>query len=113
VSNYSTAHTRCGTSFLLIVAVISVLLFAFLGRPPMIWRIISRIALVPVIAAISYELIRFSANHAGNPLVRALVAPSLALQRLTTREPDESMMEVAIAALKPVLAADGVSDKGA
>jgi uncharacterized protein YqhQ len=110
VSNYSTAHTRCGTSFLLIVAVVSVVLFAFLGRPPLVWRIISRIALVPVIAAVSYELIRFSANHAGNPFVRAFVAPSLALQRLTTREPEESMLEVAIAALRPVLAADAAAD---
>jgi uncharacterized protein YqhQ len=110
VSSYSTAHARCGTSFLLVVVVISVVLFAFLGRPPMVWRIISRILLVPVIASISYELIRFSADHRGNPLVRAFIMPSLALQRLTTREPDEPMLEVAIAALEPVLAADGMSD---
>ncbi|HJX39636.1 MAG TPA: DUF1385 domain-containing protein [Anaerolineae bacterium] len=110
VGAYSTAHARCGTSFLLVVVVISVVLFAFLGRPPMVWRMISRILLVPVIASVAYELIRFSADHRGNPLVRAFVAPSLALQRLTTREPDESMVEVAIAALKPVLSADGVAE---
>jgi uncharacterized protein YqhQ len=106
VHGYSTAHTRCGTSFLLIVVVISILLFSLVGRPPMVWRIISRILLVPVIASISYELIRFSADHGNNPLVRAFITPGLALQRLTTREPDEPMLEVAIAALEPVLAAD-------
>ncbi len=110
VGAYSKAHARCGTSFLLIVVLISVLLFAFLGRPPMLYRIFSRILLIPVIAGVSYELIRFFANHASNPLVRVLIAPSMALQRLTTREPDESMLEVAIAALKPVLRADGVGD---
>jgi uncharacterized protein YqhQ len=106
VRKYSTAHTRCGTSFLLIVVVISILLFAFLGRPPMVLRMFSRILFVPVIASISYELIRFSADHGSNPLVRAFIMPSLTLQRLTTREPDDSMLEVAIAALEPVLAAD-------
>jgi uncharacterized protein YqhQ len=110
VSSYSTAHARCGTSFLLVVVVISVVLFAFLGRPPMVLRIISRVLLVPVIASISYELIRFSADHRDNPVVRAFIMPSLALQRLTTREPDESMLEVAIAALEPVLAADGMTN---
>jgi uncharacterized protein YqhQ len=106
VRKYSTAHTRCGTGFLLIVVVISILLFAFLGRPPMVLRVFSRILFVPVIASISYELIRFSADHSGNPLVRAFILPSLTLQRLTTREPDDPMLEVAIAALEPVLAAD-------
>jgi uncharacterized protein YqhQ len=109
VSGYSTSNVRCGTGFLLIVAVISVVLFVFLGRPPLVLRMVSRIVLVPVIASVSYEIVRFSANHAGNPLVRLFLAPSLALQRLTTREPDESMLEVAIAALKPVLAADGAA----
>jgi uncharacterized protein YqhQ len=110
VGSYSTAHTRCGTSFLLIVVFISVLIFSFLGRPPIVWRIITRILLVPLIAAISYEIVRFSADHSSNPLVRAFIVPGVALQSLTTREPDESMIEVAIAALKPVLAADGVTE---
>jgi uncharacterized protein YqhQ len=110
VGSYSTANARCGTGFLLVVVTISVILFAFLGRPPMVLRILSRILLVPVIASVAYELVRFSANHRGNRLVRALFAPTLALQKLTTREPDESMLEVAIAALKPVLVADGVAD---
>ena len=110
VRAHSTAHTRCGTSFLLVVVFISVLLFSFLGRPPLVLRIISRILLIPVIAGVSYEIVRFSADHNHNPLVRALMVPGMALQSLTTREPDESMIEVAIAALKPVLAADGVAD---
>jgi len=110
VGAYSTAHTRCGTSFLLIVVFISVLLFAFLGRPPIVWRIMTRILLVPLIASVSYEIVRFSADHSSNPLVRAFIVPGMVLQSLTTREPDESMIEVAIAALKPVLAADGVTE---
>jgi hypothetical protein len=74
----------------------------------MIWRIVSRIVLVPVVAAVAYEGIRWAAGHFGNPLVRAIMAPGLALQRLTTRPPDDSMLEVGIAALQRVLAADGV-----
>ena len=111
VSAHSTAHPRCGTSFLLIVVLLSVLIFAFLGRPPMVWRIISRVLFIPVIAGISYEFIRFAAAHSDNPLVKALIRPSMALQTLTTREPDDRMLEVAIAALKPVLVADGVLEK--
>lgn len=108
VSAHSTAHTRCGTSFLLIVVLLSVLIFAFLGRPPMVWRIMSRLLLIPVIAGISYEFVRFAADHSHNPVVRVFILPGLALQTLTTREPDESMLEVAVAALKRVLTADGV-----
>lgn len=108
IQRHTTAHTRCGTAFLLWVVVVSILLFALLGRPPLLWRVLSRILLLPVIAGISYEMIRFSTRHKENPLVRALVAPSLALQRLTTREPTDDMVEVAIAALKPVLQAEGM-----
>jgi len=110
IQRYTTAHTRCGTAFLLWVVVISILLFALLGRPPLFWRIASRLLLLPVIAGISYEMIRFSAAHKENPLVRALIAPSLALQRLTTREPSDDMVEVAVAALKPVLEAEGLRE---
>ncbi len=110
VSVHSTAHARCGTGFLLIVVVLSVLIFAFLGRPPMVCRIVSRVLLIPIIAGISYEFIRFAAAHSNNPFVRVLILPSMALQTLTTREPDEPMLQVAIAALKPVLATDGVPE---
>lgn len=105
---YSTAHARCGTALLLVVGVLAIFFFSLLGRPPMVWRILSRILLIPLIAGVAYELIRLSAAHGHNPLVRAVLAPGLALQRLTTREPDDSMLEVAIAALKRVLAEDGV-----
>jgi uncharacterized protein YqhQ len=108
VAAHSTAHARCGTSFLLVVIALSVVVFAFLGRPPMVWRIVSRLLLVPVLAGISYEFIRFAARRSSNPFVRVLLVPGLAVQKLTTREPDEPMLEVAVAALKPVLAADGV-----
>ncbi len=106
VSKYSTSHPRCGTSFLLIIVVISFLFFMLLGRPSMEVRIASRIVLVPVVAAVAYELIKFGGAHYHNPLVKALLAPGLALQALTTREPAPDQLEVAIAALKRVLATD-------
>ena len=110
VAKYSTAHTRCGTGFLLIVLVIYILITAPMGRPPLLIRLASRLITIPIVAGISYELMKFGARHYDNPLVKALVAPGLALQRLTTREPDESMLEVAIASLKSVLAAEESAD---
>lgn len=101
-------HVRCGTGFLLIVMLLSVFVFMLLGRPPIFWRVVSRVALVPVIAALAYEVIRLGAAHADNRLVRLILAPGLALQRITTREPDDDMLEVAIAAFKRVLATDAV-----
>jgi uncharacterized protein YqhQ len=106
VTRFSTAHFRCGTAFLLTVMVISILIFALLGRPPMALRVLSRILLLPVVAGIAYEFIKFTSRHRENPLVRAIAAPNLALQKLTTREPDLSMLEVSIAALKQVLEAE-------
>jgi uncharacterized protein YqhQ len=103
IQQYSKAHARCGTGFLLVVVVVSIFVFALLGRPPMEWRILSRIVLVPVVAALSYELIKFASAHKANPLLNYLVVqPSLALQSLTTREPDAQMIEVAVAALQTV-----------
>ncbi|MCB0047120.1 MAG: DUF1385 domain-containing protein [Caldilineaceae bacterium] len=114
VRPHSVQHTRCGTSFLLYVLVISIVLFApltFSGVEPLwlglILRFASRLLLVPVVASLAYEVIRFSAAHEENPLMRMIIAPGLALQKLTTREPDDSMIECAIAALVPVLRADG------
>lgn len=104
VKVYSTAHPRCGTGFLLIFSVIAIFVFSLLGRPSLVPRILSRLVLIPVIAGLTYELIRFSAAHRDNPLIRGVIlTPSLALQRLTTREPDESMLEVAITALQRLL----------
>jgi uncharacterized protein YqhQ len=104
IRSLPTAHTRCGTSFLLTLVVLSVLLFAPLDPPSLLWRLVSRLALLPVLAGISYEFIRLTARFADRPWMRVLISPNLALQRLTTREPDDSMLEVAIAALQAVLA---------
>jgi uncharacterized protein YqhQ len=106
VRRHSLQHTRCGTGFLLVVVLISIVVFAFLGRPDFLLRVASRIVFVPVIAAIAYEFIKWSAAHDTNRFVRILIAPSLALQRLTTSEPDASMLEVAIVSLKRVLVAE-------
>ncbi|HEX7103778.1 MAG TPA: DUF1385 domain-containing protein [Nitrolancea sp.] len=106
VRRHSLQHTRCGTGFLLVVVLISIVIFAFLGRPDFLLRVASRIVFVPIIAAIAYEFIKWSAAHDTNSFVRILIAPSLALQRLTTSEPDASMLEVAIVSLKRVLVAE-------
>jgi uncharacterized protein YqhQ len=103
VRPFSTAHTRCGTAFLLIVVVLTVLIFAPFSTPSLLWRVLSRITLLPVIAGIAYETLRLTARLADRPWMRVIIAPNLALQRLTTREPDDDMLEVAIAALKAVL----------
>ena len=100
-------HKRCGTSFLLIVMLVSIFVFAFLGWPSLIERIASRIILLPVVAGISYEIIRFSANS-DNCLLGWAVKPGLWLQRLTTREPEPDMLEVAIESAKAVLPADKI-----
>lgn len=108
-SRFPTAHPRCGTAFLLTVMVIAVFAFAWLGDPPLLGRLASRVVLIPVIAAVAYEVIRFGAAHFGNPVVRAvIVSPGLWLQRLTTRQPGPDQVEVALAALKAALKADGV-----
>jgi len=104
VRSFSPQHPRCGTSFLLIVMIISILLFSFI---PQSWqfleKFLSRLILIPVIAGISYELLRLSARMTESPFMGMLVLPGLMLQKLTTREPDDSQMEVAIAAVKEVL----------
>ena len=106
VRGYSTAHARCGTAFILIVLVLAIIVFAFLGRPPLWLRFLERIALLPVIAAFSYEMMRLGAGHAKNIAVRALLTPCFLLQALTTRQPDDGQLEVAISALKGALDAD-------
>jgi uncharacterized protein YqhQ len=108
VARFSTAHYRCGTAFLLSVMVIAILVFALLGRPPMLLRILSRIVLIPVVAGIAYEYIKFTNRYRHNRLIRLIAAPNLALQKLTTREPDASMLEVAIHALKQVLQSENI-----
>lgn len=104
VSTCSLEHPRCGTSFLLTLVVFSVLLFSLLGPLPMAWRLTSRILLLPVLAGLAYEYIRWTARHISSPLVRTIVKPNLALQRLTTREPTLDMLEVSIAAFNTMRA---------
>jgi uncharacterized protein YqhQ len=103
VARQSTSHYRCGTAFLLSVMVISILVFSLLGRPPMALRILSRIVLIPVVAGVAYEYIKLTNRYRHTRFVQTIAKPNLALQKLTTREPDESMLEVAITALKQVL----------
>ena len=116
VKNYPAVHARCGTSFIFIVLIIAILVFGsvdvLLDGPPLWTRILSRMLLIPVIAVISYEIRRFGAAHANNPIVRVLLAPGLLLQNLTTREPDDTQIEAAIAALNEVIEADQIADSG-
>ena len=104
---YSLIHPRCGTAFLLWVMVVGIFVFALFGRPVWYWLIISRIALLPVIAGIAYELIRFAGKHTDSRFLMTLLAPGLWLQRLTTREPSLDQLEVSIRALREVLDLEG------
>ncbi len=116
VQRYSVQHVRCGTSFILFVVIISIILFfplSFAGVEP-VWlalllRLVSRLLLLPFVAGIAYELIRFSANHKDNPWLRFFILPGLLLQKATTRPPDDDMVQTAVAALIPVLESDGIA----
>jgi len=104
---YSLIHPRCGTAFLLWVMVVSVFVYAFFGRLPWYWLIVTRVGLLLPIVGIAYELIRFAGKHADNRILMTLLAPGLWLQRLTTREPDLDQLEVSIRALREVLELEG------
>jgi len=106
VRKFSTAHVRCGTGFLFVVLIIAIVVFALVGRPALWLMVLSRFLLIPVIAALGYEVILFGARHTGNILVRIVLAPGLWLQRLTTQEPDDSQIEVALCALKKAVEID-------
>ena len=106
VKRYGTAHRRCGTSFLFVVLVIAIIVFALVGLPGLGLLVLSRILLIPVIAGLGYEVIYFSANHTDNAVVRALSAPGLWLQAMTTREPTDDQLEVALAALSRAVELD-------
>jgi uncharacterized protein YqhQ len=106
VTRFSLEHPRCGTAFLLTLVILSILVFTLLGPLPLGLRLVSRIVLIPVIAGIAYEYIRWTASHMDSPLVRWMVKPNLALQRLTTREPNLEMLEVSIAAFNAMRAAE-------
>jgi uncharacterized protein YqhQ len=107
VSHFSLEHPRCGTAFLLTLVLFSVLLFSLLGPLPFFWRLASRVLLLPVLAGLAYEYIRWTSNHLNNPFVKVIVKPNLALQRITTREPDLEMLEVSIAAFKAMRSQEG------
>jgi len=106
VTKFSLAHPRCGTAFLLTLVLVSILVITALGPLSLFWRLASRILLIPVLAGISIEYIRWTANHLNNRFVRWLIKPNLALQSLTTREPDTAMLEVAIASFNTMRAAE-------
>lgn len=106
VDRYPREHPRCGTAFLLTVALLSILVFTLLGPLPLLPRLASRIILIPVLAALAYEYIRFTARFMDRPWIRPLIWPNLALQRLTTREPSSGMIEVAIASFEAMRARD-------
>ncbi len=110
VRKYNTAHTRCGTSFLFVVLIIAIVVFAIIGRPSLWLMALSRIILIPVIAALGYEAIYFGARYVHNVFVRFFLAPGLLLQRLTTGEPDDTQLEVAVAALKKVIEIDQLEE---
>lgn len=106
--NHSTSHTRCGTSFLLTVLILSIFIFAFLGRPDIWVGIFSRVLLIPVIASVSYEFIKLETMFSHSRLISWMLLPGLWLQSLTTRQPSDSQLEVAIAAMKKALEMDGI-----
>lgn len=110
VEPYPTAHPRCGTAFLLLVVIVAVVLFAFVPRTNVVVDLVARLVLVVPVAAIAYELLRLGAAHERNALVRALVSPGLLLQSITTRRPDSSMIEVAIASLEEAVAGDRATE---
>lgn len=103
---YTTLHPRCGTNFLFIVMIVSIIVFSFLKWPTLYIRIISRVLLLPVVAGISYEVIKI-AGHSDSKIIGVLIYPGLLMQKLTTKEPDDSQLEVAIASLKSVLEDEG------
>ena len=107
VARFPLAHTRCGTAFLLTLVVLSLFFFTILGPLSLQWRLISRVLMIPVLVGIAYEYLRWTADHIKNPFVRFIVKPNLALQSLTTREPDEKILEVAIAAFQAMRKAEG------
>jgi uncharacterized protein YqhQ len=107
VRKYPTAHPRCGTEFLVVVILVSIITFSIVGRQELLLMVASRLILIPVIAAVSYELLRFGARHRGNTLVRVLFEPGILVQKITTKQPTDEMIEVAIVSMEQAMTADG------
>jgi uncharacterized protein YqhQ len=110
VAKYPIEHARCGTAFMLTLVLLSILVFTALGPLPILWRLLSRVLLIPVLAGIAVEYIRWTANHLDNRIVQWMIKPNLALQSLTTREPDATMLEVAIASFNAMRKAETESN---
>jgi hypothetical protein len=107
IRKYPTAHPRCGTEFLVVVIALSILAFSLVGRQDPVVMVGSRVVLIPVIAAVGYELLRWGARHRRNPIVRAIMWPGILVQMITTRQPSVDMIEVAIVSMEEALRADG------
>jgi hypothetical protein len=107
IRRYPTAHPRCGTEFLVVVILLSIVGFALVGRQTPLVTVASRIVLIPVIASVGYELLRLGARHRGNPIVRVIMWPGILVQMITTKPPTDDMIEVAIVAIEEALRADG------
>jgi uncharacterized protein YqhQ len=107
IRKYPTAHPRCGTEFLVVVILLSIIAFSLVGRQDPFVMIASRILLIPVIAAVGYEILKWGARHRGNRLVRAIMYPGILVQKITTRQPTDDMIEVAIVSMEQALKADG------
>ena len=107
VRKYPTAHQRCGTEFLVVVILLSIIAFSLVGRQIPIVMVVSRVLLIPVIAAVGYEILKFGARHRANPIVKTLLYPGLLVQKITTKQPSDDMIEVAIVSMEQALEADG------
>jgi uncharacterized protein YqhQ len=107
IRRYPTAHPRCGTEFLVVVVALSIIAFSLVGKQSLAVSVASRILLIPVIAAVGYELLKLGARYRGNPLVRAVMYPGILVQKITTRQPTDDMIEVAIVSMEQALEADG------
>jgi uncharacterized protein YqhQ len=107
IRRYPTAHPRCGTEFLVVVILVSIVTFSIVGRQDILVTILSRLVLIPLIAAVSYELLRFGARHRGNPFVRVFFEPGIWVQKITTKQPTDDMIEVAIVSMEQAMVADG------
>jgi uncharacterized protein YqhQ len=107
IRKYPTAHPRCGTEFLVVVIALSIFAFALVGRQSPLVMVGSRIILIPVIAAVGYEILKFGAKYRGNAIVRAIMYPGILVQKITTRQPSADMIEVAIVSMEQALKADG------
>jgi uncharacterized protein YqhQ len=109
IRRYPTAHPRCGTEFLVVVIALSIFAFSLVGRQSLEVMVVSRVLLVPVIAAVGYEILRFGARYRANPIVRAIMAPGILVQMITTKQPSDDQIEVAIVSMQQALEADGAA----